>query len=130
MKIIGIDYGRSKVGVSVSVNGFVEPFKVIRAPSYKECLDRLAELISIENPEKIVVGISEGKMAKEIEDFADDLAEITNGLQIDLFDETLSTQDAQTAAREVGIGRKKLKEKEDAYAATVMLQNYLHSLQK
>lgn len=125
MKIFGIDYGRKKIGIALSVNGFVEPLVVVRATSYDEGLKKVRDLILAEKPEKIIVGVSEGEMGLEIEDFADDLAEISTPTPIELFDETLSTRDANFIARESGVGRKKIKEMEDAYAATIMLQNYL-----
>ncbi len=127
MKIIGIDYGRKKIGVALSINGFVEPIKVLHLSNYQDGLQKIRSVVESESPEKIVVGVSEGEMGLEIEDFADDLAEMLSPTQIELFDETLSTKDANFIARESGVGRKKLKEMEDAYAATIMLQNYLDS---
>jgi putative Holliday junction resolvase len=41
------------------------------------------------------------------------------------FDETLSTKEAQILSKEAGIGQKKRHQMEDAYAATIMLQNFL-----
>jgi len=49
------------------------------------------------------------------------------GGPVETFDETLSTYNAQRASIEAGMKRKKRKDMEDAYAATLILQGYLDS---
>ena len=44
---------------------------------------------------------------------------------VETFDETLSTQDAQRMSKEAGIKQKRRHLMEDAYAAAIMLQNFL-----
>ena len=118
MKILGIDYGRSKIGLSIADSPLAEPFKVIRYKNKESAIEEIKKIIEKENVEKVVVGVSEGKMAEESRSFAREFGAET-------FDETLTSQDAQQLSREAGIGRKKRKELEDAYAATIILQNYL-----
>jgi putative Holliday junction resolvase len=120
MKILGIDYGRSKIGLAVGVGTLAEPFRVIRVGSFEDALIKVKASIESEKPDKVVVGISEGEMGEESKKFAMELGAET-------FDETLTSQDAQRLSREAGISRKKRKGMEDAYAATIMLQNYLDS---
>jgi putative Holliday junction resolvase len=121
MKILGIDYGRSKVGLAVGEAGFAEPLKVIHVNSYQEAVLKIKKEIELEKPEKVVVGVSEGEMGEESRTFARDLGAET-------FDETLSSQEAQKLSLEAGVGQKKRREMEDAYAASIMLQNYLDSM--
>lgn len=121
MKILGIDYGRRKIGVAVGINGFSEPLKVIPVESFGDAVGKIKKIIETENPEKVVVGISEGEMGKESERFANEIGAET-------FDETLSSQDAQRMSREAGIHQKRRHEMEDSYAASIMLQNYLDSI--
>lgn len=113
MRILGIDYGKSKIGLAVAVGGLAEPWKVIKPGD-------LEKIIEQERFDKVVVGVSEGEMGKESKKFAETLGAET-------FDETLSTQDAQRLSREAGLSQKKRKGMEDAFAAVVMLQNYLDS---
>lgn len=113
MRILGIDYGRSKIGLAVAENGLAEPWKVVNPIELKKILEK-------EKFDKIVVGISEGEMGTESGKFAKTLGAET-------FDETLSTQDAQKLSREAGVSKKKRRGMEDAYAASIMLQNYLDS---
>ncbi len=120
MKILGIDYGRSKVGLALGESGLAEPLKVIHIASFDEAIQKIESEIEREKPDKIVVGISEGAMGAESKDFA-------RRIGADTFDETLTSQDAQRLSIEAGVRQKKRKGMEDAYAAALMLQNYLDS---
>lgn len=124
MKILGIDYGKHKVGLAISVNGFSEPYKVLHVYFVKDAIEKVLKEVKTESPEKIVVGISEGAMGIESKQFSDELAKEVS-VPVETYDETLTSQDAQRLSREAGIGQKRRKEMEDAYAASVMLQNYI-----
>lgn len=118
MKILGIDYGKSKIGLATSDGPISEPWKVVKVKSFEDAVEKIKLVLTEASVDKIVVGISEGEMGEESKRFAEKIgAEIS--------DETLSTQDAQKMSIEAGIGRKKRREMEDAYAAAIMLQNYL-----
>lgn len=134
MTILGIDWGAAKIGLAIATSGVAEPYSVIR---YKRSLppggndikilwEALGTVIKKENVDRIIVGISEGKMGETQRMFAKDLSEKLN-IQVETFDETLTTQEAQKLAIEAGIKRKKRKQLEDAFAATLMLQSYLDS---
>jgi len=118
MKTLGIDYGRRKVGLAIADGPLAEPLQVIRYSDADVLKEKLNQIIKGEKIEKVIVGVSEGEMGKESENFAREIGAET-------FDETLSTRDAQTLSREAGISRKKRRELEDAYAAAIMLQNWL-----
>lgn len=124
MKIVGIDYGRRKIGIAVSEGILAEPFEVIRFESEEEALKKLGEVVQTEQVGRIVVGISEGKMAQETRKFGRRLEERLN-LPIVFQDETLTTQVAQELSISAGIRRKKRREMEDAYSAALILQAYL-----
>ena len=128
MKTLGIDYGRAKVGIAIGVNGFVEPYKVIHYNEKDKLLKELKSIIEAEKVDKVVIGISEGEMAEESKNFAEALHSSLSDVPFELFDETLTSQDAQRLSREAGISRKKAHNMEDAYAAAIMLQNYLDSV--
>jgi putative Holliday junction resolvase len=124
MKILAIDYGRSKMGLAISQGRLAEPLEIIRYKDIKKALKRITELVRKENIDKVVVGVSEGKMAKESENFAGRLKKIIN-LTVETFDETLTSYEAQEFSKEANIRRKKRKLMEDAYAAAIILQRYL-----
>lgn len=111
MKILGIDYGRVKIGLATAEGALASPWKVVKPNEIKKIIEE-------GNFDKIVVGVSEGEMGEESKQFA-------KSINAETFDETLSTHEAQEFSKEAGIKRKKRKEMEDAYAATIMLQNYI-----
>ncbi len=124
MRILGIDYGKKKIGLALATSKIAEPFMVLRVESFQEGVDRVVDVVEYERIEKIVIGISEGKMAEETKAFGNKLEEQSEKLIV-YQDETLSTQQAQEMAIEAGINRKKRKSLEDAYSATIILQSYL-----
>ncbi|KKS96142.1 MAG: hypothetical protein UV71_C0001G0016 [Microgenomates group bacterium GW2011_GWC1_43_13] len=118
MKILGIDYGRRKVGLAIANGPLAAPWKVIKYKDAKVLIENIKEIIRKEGIEKTVVGVSEGEMGEESKKFAREIGAVT-------FDETLSTQDAQIRSLEAEIGQRKRHEMEDAYAAAIILQNFL-----
>lgn len=125
MKILGVDYGRGKIGVAVgdTTTKLAEPLHVISSSKFNvQC----SKLVIENNIKMIVIGLPAGKMDEEIKTFGGKLHEQT-GLKVEYFDETLSTQDAQKILIESGGNRKKRKQKEDAVAAAIMLQWYLET---
>lgn len=118
MKYLGIDYGRRKIGVAISQGNLAEPLQVIRYKDFEKMIAHIKRIIEKQKIEKVVVGVSEGEMGEESKEFA-------KNFNADTFDETLSSHDAITLSIQSGMGRKKRKEMEDAFAATIMLQSYI-----
>lgn len=127
-KVLAIDYGRKKIGLAVgdTETAFAEPHSVIKFNTPNEGLEKVEHIIQIERVKQIVIGISEGEMAKETKRFGQKIREET-GIPVSFQDETLSTQKAQELSIRAGIKRKKRKALEDAYSATLILQAYLDS---
>ena len=128
MRILGIDYGRKKIGLAIAEtdSNLAEPLRVIRFQDFKILVAELRGIINNSGIEKIVLGVSEGKMAEETKKFGVKLRE---NLQVPVVfqDETLTTHIAQELSIKAGIKRKKRKKMEDAYSATLILQDYLES---
>jgi putative Holliday junction resolvase len=124
MKILGIDYGRSKIGLAIADGSLAEPMRVIRYKDTKILSEQIKKIVEQEKIEKIIFGVSEGEMGEESKNFSLNFRKLVK-IPVETFDETLSTQDAQRMSMEAGIGQKKRHQMEDAYAAAIMLQNYL-----
>jgi putative Holliday junction resolvase len=124
MPILGIDYGKKKIGLAFAVSKIAEPHSVIRFKDITEAIKKITAIAKEEKVNKVIVGLSEGKMAKESQEFASALRHQLSA-KVETFDETLTTHDAQQFSREVGVKRNKRKRMEDAYAAAIMLQGYL-----
>lgn len=124
-KILGIDYGRSKLGFAFAEGSIAAPLKVIRTTSPDEAVEQVIQVAAIENPEFLVVGISEGEMGEEQLAFAQRLRE--HGWKVENWDEGLSTYDAINLSIEAGVKQGKRRTMEDAMAAAVVLQSFLDS---
>ena len=123
-KILGIDFGLSKIGLAVSEGILAEPLKVLRFNTTEDALVKIVQLVEMEEIEVIVVGISEGEMGKKSKEFGEILKKKLK-IKVDYQDETLTTYTAQELSRDAGIGRKKRREMEDAYSAALILQSYI-----
>jgi len=127
MNILGIDYGKRKVGLATADSALATPLSTIKYQEPEDLLGKLDLVVQEQGISEIVVGVTEGEMEEEQMRFGK-LLEEKFGLPVHFQDETLSTHDAQILAREAGIGQLKRRRKEDAYAATIILQGYLDSL--
>ena len=121
MKYLGIDYGTKKAGLAVSDGKLADPLMVLRFENEEELIKKVNNIIQREKIEKVVVGVSENEMGKMSKEFAKKINAVT-------FDETLTSKDAVNYAILAGVPKQKRRKNEDAYAATIMLQNYLDSI--
>lgn len=135
MRIMGLDFGSKTVGVAVSDPLFLTAQGVgtIRRKSpgkLRQTLARIEELIREYEVEKIVLGYpknmnnTEGERCEKTVQFRDMLANRT-GIEIELFDERLTTVMADRVMMEGGIRREHRKEYADSLAAVFILQGYL-----
>lgn len=124
IRILGIDFGLKKVGLSVSFGVVADPYKVIRYSERNDLIKKIQKIILEEGIEKVVVGVSESKMEELSRKFGEEVSQKLD-VPVTYFDETLSTQEAIALSRQAGIKSKKRRQLEDAFSATVILQRYL-----
>lgn len=123
MRILGVDYGRRKVGLAISEGPLPRPLMVIRGGK-EEMLQKIQDIIIKFEIERIIVGLSEGDISIEQKVFASALSDMSN-LPVEMEDETLTTKDAQSLSIQAKIPRAKRRKMEDAYSACLILENYL-----
>ena len=114
------------MGLAISTGLFVEPLKVVRYESIEALSEEIKKSAQELGVGKVVVGVSEGRMAAETKEFGRKLQERL-GIPVIFQDETLTTYEAKELAIKAGIKRKKRREMEDAYSAALILQSYLDS---
>ncbi|HHV99273.1 MAG TPA: Holliday junction resolvase RuvX [Clostridiaceae bacterium] len=136
MRIMGIDYGDSRIGIAVS-----DPFgwtaqgveTINSKGSEGKVLDRIIELIKQYNVEKIVVGYPRnmngtiGPRAEKTDQFIKLLSARTD-IDIIRWDERLSSVAANRTMHEIGTKTAKKKAIVDQIAACYILQGYLDSI--
>lgn len=127
MKIIAIDYGEKKSGVSFADGPLAEPLEVIYHKDEQDCINKLQPILHHYDPELIVVGMPNGLQAEVVKTFVEILKQNVT-VPVEIEDEGFSTKEAKLSSLEAGIGRKKRRKMEDAYSATIILQKYLDNL--
>ena len=138
MRIMGLDYGTKTVGVAVS-DGLsltaqgVETIERKEENKLRRTLARIEELVKEYGVEKIVLGFPKhmnndiGERAEKTMEFRDMLLRRT-GLEVELWDERLTTVAAERVLMESKVRRENHKKYIDKIAAVFILQGYLDSL--
>ncbi|NJD02889.1 MAG: Holliday junction resolvase RuvX [Ruminiclostridium sp.] len=136
MRIIGVDYGDSRIGIAVSdpMGWTAQGIETLEwRGNMEKPAERIAKLAGDFGAEKIVVGFPKnmngtiGPRVEKTQGFIDLLAVKTN-IQIVKWDERLSTVSANRTMHEIGIKTSKKKKVVDQIAAVFILQGYLDSL--
>lgn len=138
MRIMGLDYGSKTVGVAIS-----DPLKItaqgIETIQRKEenklrkTLARIEELAKEYEVEQIVLGFPKNmnntigeRAVKSLE--LKEMLERRTGLPVVMWDERLTTVEAERTLIESNVRRENRKKYVDKIAAVFILQNYLDSL--
>ena len=132
MRILGIDYGDARTGLSVSdPSGFLAGSpSVIHEWNYDKLVDKLVAFVSENRIEEIVLGWPKnmdgtaGPRAEKCEALAETLRART-GLPVVLWDERRTTAAAHEILHQSGKKMKKHRQTVDAVAAALILQGYL-----
>lgn len=132
MKMLGIDYGQSRIGVAASdeTGTLALPLEQVDAEPLARACERIAVLARERGVERIVVGMprnmdgSYGPAAESVRAF---IAVLKKSVSIGIvsWDERLSTAQAERAMVEADYSRKRRRAQRDALAAQLILQNYL-----
>lgn len=131
MKVIGIDFGLSKVGLAISdPSGIIAlPFKVLRYKNKEDLLSELQDISKEKDVNKFVIGYpismnyKENEMTKIIDSFKQDMENLD--FEVILEDERLSSEYAKKIMIEQDIKVSRNKEMVDLTAASIILQTYL-----
>lgn len=132
MIILSVDYGDARTGVAVcdALEMMASPLCVIHELSRTKLVDQISELAKTRNAGLILVGLpvnmdsSHGSRAEKSKEFAK-LVEQQCGIETLLWDERLTSVSANAQLNAAGIRGKKRKEKVDAVAAAMLLDDYI-----
>ncbi|MBO4389572.1 MAG: Holliday junction resolvase RuvX [Lachnospiraceae bacterium] len=135
MKLIALDYGSKTVGVAQAdeLGLLASPLETIfrkEEGKLRKTYARIEEICKETGAGGVVVGLpvnmdgSESARAGMAREFAS-AVERRTGLKVVLWDERLTTVEAEEILREKGIPRQDFKKTIDAVAAAIILQDYL-----
>lgn len=140
MRIMALDLGSKTVGVAISDPLLLtaQGIEIIRRKEenkLRQTLARIEELISEYEVTKIVLGLplnmddSEGERAVTSREFKDKIERRT-GIPVTMWDERLTTVEADEIMNEARIRGKERKEYVDMIAAQIILEDYLNNMKK
>jgi putative Holliday junction resolvase len=132
MRYLGVDLGRARIGVALAdkLLRTARPLTTLPRRGDRADAEALRDLAQEWEVSQIVVGLpfnmdgSEGPSARLSRTFAGHV-ERTTGLPVALFDERLSTFEAEDRLRAQGFSGKDRRARVDAEAAAVILQGWL-----
>ncbi len=134
-RILGIDYGTRRIGISLSdpLQIIAQPYETIEnGPRTLLCI---CQMIASEDVELVVVGMplnlkgEKGQKAKEVERFVKELANVTT-TDVMVWDERFTTSMAHQTLLDMGTKREERRNNKgrvDAMAAALLLQSFLDS---
>src|SRR4030042_2856932 len=122
MVMLGIDFGIKYIGLSLAEGPLAEPLATIE--NDKRVIERIYQICSHLGVKKIIIGISEGEMAKNTREFSEKMKH-TIPLPILYQDETLTSQQVKKKLHEAKAKKKKRQGPDHAFAATEILQNFI-----
>ena len=135
MRILAIDYGSQRIGLALSdpTGTLARPLPFVPAKADAKLARELAALAEKEEAHLILLGLprnmdgSHGPAAQKVETFAGVLKTAIT-IPIKLWDERLTSSQANKILIQGGVRRDRRKEKVDKLAAAILLQSYLDGI--
>ena len=132
MRIAALDVGDARIGVAISdeLGLTTRGVGVVRRQGGTRDLEAIARLLSPYRPARVVVGLplnmdgSEGAQTEKVRRFAARFGAHT-GFAVELWDERLTTVEAEAVMRETGIAPRRRRGLVDQVAAAGILRSYL-----
>lgn len=134
--VLAIDHGERKTGFAAAdaLRVAVRPLTVERHDGSQErLLARVAAFADELSLDTLLVGRPVqmhgrvGERARSVEAFARDLRQRFPALQVVLYDERLTTKEAESLLREEGFRGREIAERKDSWAALVLLRDWIAS---
>jgi putative holliday junction resolvase len=133
-RILALDLGKRRIGLAISdeLGITAQGLETLQRTNVREDLARLKKLTSERNVQFIVMGNplhmsgDEGRGTQHARDFAARL-EAATGIAVQLWDERLTTVEAQRVLRESGASIEKRAKAVDRLAAVILLESFLES---
>ncbi len=134
-RILALDVGKRRIGLAVSdeLGLTAQGLETLERRNNREDFSALARLAKERNISLFLVGNpihmsgEEGRQAGFVRQFAETLSERT-GIPVKLWDERLTTVEAERVLRQSGISIEKRARAVDRLSAVLILQSYLDSL--
>lgn len=138
MRIMGLDLGDATIGVAVSdeLGLIAHGITTIRRKDINYDIESLKKIICEKNIKRIVIGLPKnmnntiGPRGEKSIEFSKVLKEKFPEIEIDFWDERLTTSAAERMLIEADVRRKDRKKVVDKLAAVLILQGYLDNMKR
>ncbi len=134
MRMLGLDVGDRRIGVAISdPDGRLAVPRSVVDRKNEDGVRAIAQLAADEAVDRVVVGLpvsldgSLGPQALRTQEFAE-LLRTRTAVEVVLYDERLSSVEADRHFQRAGVRSRDAKQHRDAAAAAIVLQAYLDSL--
>ncbi len=135
MRILALDHGTRRIGVAVSdeTKTIAQPLEYILAEPFGDFIKRLNQILLEKEVDLLLIGLprnmdgSYGPAADKVKTFVGVLKTAIT-MPIKLWDERLTSSQANKILIQGGVRRDKRKEKVDKMAAAILLQSYLDGI--
>ena len=139
-RVLAIDYGERRIGMAMSDPSatIAQPLPTLtRRAGKRPPVSKILELVTANEIEAVVVGLplalsgEDTDWTRDVREFARTL-QTRSGVVVDLFDERMTSVQAERAVRELGLKKSQREQKEriDSAAAIILLQMYLDQRKK
>ncbi|MCC6932758.1 MAG: Holliday junction resolvase RuvX [Deltaproteobacteria bacterium] len=141
IRIIGLDVGDARTGVAISdpLSLSAQPLTTIEAKTLAQCLGQLKEIIEKNTVSEIVIGLPrklDGSLAEQgqrvlkfhskLQRYLDSFPEFAS-IKLSLWDERLSTAQAQRVLSDSKLKNKEKSAALDRVSAAIILDSYLQA---
>lgn len=134
VRTLAIDFGERRIGLAISdrEGRLAVPLETVERTSDRQAAGRIAEIAEREGVERLVAGEPRGldgrrgDAARRAAAFARRAARACR-LPLELVDESLTSVEADERLREAGFGAEERRERIDAVAAQILLEEVLAS---
>lgn len=132
-RVLGIDYGRKRIGLALTdpLRTVATPLETVDGESVKKATRRIREILSEQDVSEIVVGLplhmngDFGELAEAATAFGEKLGKQVPGLVVHMWDERMSSAEAERALRLGDAKADRKKQLRDQLAAQIVLQSWL-----
>jgi len=134
-RILALDLGQARIGLAVSdaLGITANPLKPLKSVGPRKDVLRIAEVAREQAVVMVVVGLplllngEDGPAAVAARRFAERLRARLVDVPVELWDERLTTVEAERTLIEAGVRRGKRRQVVDGLAATLILESYMES---
>jgi putative Holliday junction resolvase len=134
-RVLALDLGDVRIGTALSdsLGITAQPLGTLERIGPRKDLKRIEGLVSEHEARIVIVGYpllmsgEEGNSAAEAREFAEALRKRLRGVDVELWDERLTTVEAERTMITGGATRRQRRKRVDTVAAVLILQSYLDS---